>query len=180
MIDKTQRKLREAEFFYRRLHEVFERKWMNEPEAFRHFFSAFIQAARSVQWVLQSEQKQKYDAWHPAWESQLKPDDRKLLKLTATLRNEEAKEGGRDPLVELEEITFNEMLGLHRERGHPAHHQMPPQGPLSLGAKPVSFHREKHYFEDAGNREEVMTVCKQYLIYLEKLVQDFLSAHATP
>ena len=94
MIDKTQRKLREAEFFYRRLLEVLERKWMNEPEAFRHFFSAFIQAARSVQWVLQSEQKQKYDAWHPAWESQLKPDDRKLLKLTATLRNEEAKEGG--------------------------------------------------------------------------------------
>ena len=44
----------------------------------------------------------------------------------------------------------------------------------------MSFHREKHYFEDAGNREEVMTVCKQYLIYLEKLVQDFLSAHATP
>ena len=180
MIDKTQRKLREAEFYYRRLHEVFERKWMNEPEAFRHFFSAFITAARSVSWVLKREQKEKYGAWLATWEDRLSEEDRKLLKLTATLRNEEAKEGGRDPLVEREEITFNEMLGLHRERSHPAHHQMPPQGPLSLGAKPVSFHREKHYFEDAGNREEVMTVCKQYLIYLEKLVQDFLSAHATP
>ena len=32
--------------------EVLERKWINEPEASGIFSSAFIQAARSVQWVL--------------------------------------------------------------------------------------------------------------------------------
>jgi hypothetical protein len=178
MIEAAQRKLRGAQFYYRRLLEAREGKWNSEAESFRHFFSAFIQAARSVSWVMQREERAKYDAWLPTWEKQLKPEDLKLLKFTTTLRNEEVKEGGRGPLVQLEEVAFNEMLRIqgYDRASHPAHQQMPQQ-PALLGIKPVTVLHEKYYFEDEGERAEVMTVCREYLKYLEKFIAAFLSAH---
>jgi len=75
MIEATQRKLREAQFFYGRL--VDSKDLMgpdrNEPDAFSFYLSAFMSAARSVPWVLQCEEKEKYEAWKPKWEEQLSP-----------------------------------------------------------------------------------------------------------
>src|SRR5262249_25524395 len=59
MIDRTRRKLDEARFFYQLL--VNERPqtmkaFGHDPRAFRYYFSAFIQAARSVTWTLGNEE----------------------------------------------------------------------------------------------------------------------------
>lgn len=186
MIEAAQQRLRQAQFFHRRLLEVGRSKWNNEPEAFRHFFSAFIQSARTVPWVVRKEEKEKYDAWLPTWEKKLNAGDRKLLQLTKNLRNEEVKEGGREPKLEWEEVAFNELIGIQYYDGsHPAYYtQTQPQGqPMqqrleSPGAPtPVKVSRPKYYFENEGDRAEAMTVCKEYLDYLKKFVDDFLSAH---
>ncbi len=77
MIPATQRKLREAQFFYRRLVSARQEPWKHETEAFSFYFSAFLSAARSVPWVLQNEQKEEYEAWKPRWEDKLTTDERK-------------------------------------------------------------------------------------------------------
>lgn len=62
MIEKTQRRLRQAQFFYR--HLLNPRHWTKgDPEAFEFYFSAFIQAARSVTWTLGNEEPEKWEAW---------------------------------------------------------------------------------------------------------------------
>ena len=128
--------------------------------------------------MLQAEEKAKYDAWLPTWEGQLTPERDKLLKLTTKLRNEEVKEGGRDPKVEMEEIALNELIGLQDDRSHPSygyHYFGTPQ--TLTGSEPVKNYRAKHYFETDDGRKEVITMCSEYLAYLRQLVEDFLSAH---
>jgi hypothetical protein len=89
MIERTRWKLYEARFFYG--HLVEERAtWSNsafiEPPqrkrdraAFRYYFSAFIQAARSVTWRLGNEEPEKWKAWEPKWKNTLSAEDKKLL-----------------------------------------------------------------------------------------------------
>jgi len=62
-IEATRRKLSEAEFFLRKLTTHQQQVFQNEPEAFGFYLSAFLSAARSVSFVLQAEQKERYDAW---------------------------------------------------------------------------------------------------------------------
>jgi hypothetical protein len=62
-LSKTQRKLREAQFFYKCLVKERRRSVMlgSEAEEFGYYFSAFIQAGRNVVWALHSEEKQKWE-----------------------------------------------------------------------------------------------------------------------
>ncbi len=55
MIEAAQKKLREAWFFLSHLETENRRAVRNEPEAFDHFMSAFVSAARSVTFALQVE-----------------------------------------------------------------------------------------------------------------------------
>ena len=59
MIERTQKRLREAKFFYGRLVACKDLlgPYKNEPDAFEFYLDAFMQVARSVPWVLQSEEK---------------------------------------------------------------------------------------------------------------------------
>ena len=49
-------------------------------EEFWFELSAFLSAARSITFVLQSESKEAYDAWFPNWCDGLKTEERALLK----------------------------------------------------------------------------------------------------
>lgn len=180
MIEATQRRLRAAQFFYRRLVDEQKHPALNEPEVFRHFFGAFINAARSIPWVMQNEEKEKYDAWLPVWEEQLTPEERKLLKVTNELRLDEVKRQGADIIVEFEEVAIHELISpnFDLERLHPAY------GTHIFSALPGTpqpkTHRPAYYLEHEDGKAQVTTVCKRYLDDLEKMVRDFLSAHAEP
>src|SRR5262245_6633953 len=95
-IRATELKLSEARFFYD--HVVREKRRTvtqgAETEAFGHYFSAFIQAARSVFWVLHHEEKDKWEAWEPTWKDTLSEDELELLKITNELRIDEVKRSG--------------------------------------------------------------------------------------
>jgi len=60
--------------------------------------------------VLHHEEKEKWEAWKPGWESTLTQEEQKLLKFTNELRLDEVKRGGANPTVELEEVAFHELL----------------------------------------------------------------------
>jgi hypothetical protein len=109
MIEATRRKQGEARFFYG--HLVKERQnFRHDPAAFRYYFSAFIQAARSITWRLGNEEPEKWKEWRPKWERTLSAEDKKLMAFTNKLRTAEVKHRGTDPSVELEEVAFHELL----------------------------------------------------------------------
>jgi hypothetical protein len=176
VIEATQRLLHAAQFFYRHLVEERSRPSTNEPEAFRYYFYAFINAAaRSITWTMQSEEKEKYDAWKPKWHEQLTPAQRKLEKLTNDLRIAEAKRGGADFIVEFEEVALSKLFrNFEIQMGRPAYLMVEEAGPP--GMRPGKTFRPSYYLESDDGKAEVTVVCKQYLDHVEKLVQDFLTA----
>jgi hypothetical protein len=116
MIEATRRKLDEARFFYG--HLVKERKrrtFTHTPREFRFYFSAFIQAARSVTWTLRNEEPEKWKAWEPKWKATRNNEEQKLLDLTNELRLDEAKRGGANALVEWEEVALHGLLEVRSE-----------------------------------------------------------------
>jgi hypothetical protein len=177
MIEATQTKLQEAHFFYRRLDNERQQPTLSEPGAFRHYFSAFLSAARSVPWRLKNEEKEKYLAWEPTWKEKLTTDERKLLDITNELRLDEAKRAGANILVEWEEESaLQKLLGRNfdLERQHPAYGV---HSSSMIGVPSPKAGREAYYLEHEDGKTEVMAMCEQYLDYLEKMVQDFCHAH---
>jgi hypothetical protein len=80
MIERTQRRLRQARFFYQHLLNP-RHSTKGDPEAFGFYFSAFIQAARSVTWTLKHEETKKWKAWEPKWRENRTTEEQKLLDL---------------------------------------------------------------------------------------------------
>jgi len=110
MIERTQRRLRQARFLYQ--HLVNARH--GDPEAFRFYFSAFIQSARSVTWTLKKEEREKWKKWEPTWRANRSEGERKLLKIATDLRNVEVKEGGANLPMELEEVVIDAFVETDR------------------------------------------------------------------
>jgi hypothetical protein len=185
MIEATQRKLREAQFFYRCLAESEKPLGPdgNEPEAFSFYLSAFISAARSVSWVLQNEEREKYDAWLPTWEEQLSPDERQSLRFMNERRLDTVKRSGIEATIEWEDIDIYELLKTSRLSSKIFDVNMPhaAYGNHASASGPerpsVSFVRPVFHFEREGVKEEVTATCRKYLDYLERLVRDFSQAH---
>jgi hypothetical protein len=174
MLGATQRKLREAQFFYRHLLDVQQGK-RNEPEAFSFFFSAFIQAARNVTWVMGSEGKNKYDVWKPLWERELTEEEKKLEKLTNELRLDETKRRGAEIIVEPEEVETYELLrNFEIQMGRPAYLMEAQPGSIVT----PKFYRPAHYLETEDGKAKVTEICKRYLDFLEKKVAAFQVALA--
>jgi hypothetical protein len=178
MIEKAQRRLRQAGFFYRHLVNERQQTSRADPEAFGFYFSAFIQSARSVTWTIGKEEPDKWKAWRPKWEENRTPEEQKLLDLTTKLRNLEEKEGGADLTVDFEEIAINELLSaanLDPYQQHPAHRA---QMFSALGISQPRKLRPVHYVEDKESKEEIIALCGRYLDFLDKAVKDFCGDHS--
>jgi hypothetical protein len=170
MIEAAQRKLREAKFFYQHLANERYRGHDADPEEFRFYFSAFIGAARSVTWIMQKEERDRYAAWEPRWKAQLSPEDQKLEKLTNRLRVDEVKHLGADISATVEEMSAGELM---EEMGGQAAFL----DSLYPGASKLKSSRPRFFFENDDGRADLLALCKQYLSYLESKVHSFLVAH---
>lgn len=170
MIEVTQKKLREARFFAELLGKANRQPVRNEPEQFEYYLSAFLSAARAVTWVLQHEEKDRYDAWSPAWFNSRSPEDQTLLKDMITRRNFVQKRGGTQTDEDWEYVPVTEVE--QDNQGHPAYgfHWFGPPGtpPPTVGMPVYSF---------KGSGEEVTSACQRYLELLDKLVREFIETY---
>src|SRR5258706_6051871 len=91
MIEATQKKLREATFFLSHLDREGTQAMLSPAEAFEFYLSAFLSAARSVTFVLEAEEPEKYRAWSRTWRATLTESDRQLLGEFTTARNRAVK-----------------------------------------------------------------------------------------
>lgn len=62
-MDATRKKLREADFFFRKLAEDERHIFRAEPEACHFYLSAFLCAARSVGDIIKAEEGDRYREW---------------------------------------------------------------------------------------------------------------------
>jgi hypothetical protein len=96
MIELTKDRLEEARFFLGQLrqHKTAQAQPNKPPpEHFRYYLNAFLNAARSVTWVLKKEEIEKYKAWIGSWEAQRTQAEAALLALTTEMRNTSVKAG---------------------------------------------------------------------------------------
>ena len=172
MLERTHRRLRQARFFYQHLVDA-RHQTKGDPEAFRFYFFAFIEAARTVTWTLGNEEEEKWKAWEPKWKASLSKEEKKLLDATNKLRIDEAKKGGADLTVDFEEVAIDELLSasLDLRRQHPAygHHWTGPPG-----VPPPKIRRPAYYLEDKEGKEEITALSGRYLKLLDKMVADFI------
>lgn len=172
LIEATQKKVRETEFFLRLLVHEREKFIKNEPEAFVFYLSAFLSAARSVTFALQSEWKEKYDAWFPTWIERRTEDERQLFDFLKTQRNIEQHQGGAlidvaleyFPIIEVRSGTLGDPIYSFQWFG-------PPGTPLPEAMRSV------HKFDFGGTQIEVTALCQRYFDLLKQLVEAFAETH---
>jgi hypothetical protein len=173
MIDATQKKLREARFFAQMLGKVNRQPGGNEPEEFEFYLSAFLSAARAVTFTLQYEEKDKYDAWSPAWFSSRGLEDQALLKDMITHRNAVQKRGGTETDQDWVYIPMMPVTQIRMEnREHPAYgfHWYGP-----TATPPPAFGTLVYSFKGSGG--EVISDCERYLTILDSLVREFIDTY---
>jgi len=167
MIERTQRRLRQARFFYEHLLNP-RRSTMGDPEAFGFYFSAFIQAARSVTWTLDNEEPRKWKAWEPTWKASLSTEEKKLLDVTNKFRIDEAKKGGTKLTMELEKVAVVALV-----EAIPRNQTQRRQLPGASTKKTIRAVLPVQYLEDEEGKKVVTDLCRRYLEVLQKVVKDF-------
>jgi hypothetical protein len=175
MIDATQKKLREARFFLRKLQEESRRATRNDPEESAFYLSAFLSAARSVTFALQVEAKDKYDKWFPGWQVAQSQEGQELLGYMNKQRVAEVHQGGSAHLsAEPDWIPVTEFR--RDQHGHPAYGihwtTMPGAEPPKIGVPVLLFVKD-------GDERRVIEACRAYQVILERLVRDFLKTYAS-
>jgi hypothetical protein len=173
VIEATQKKLHEANFFLRLLNEASKEVIRSEPEAFECYLSAFLSAARSVTFALQCEEKDKYEEWSPIWFGNRSEDDQKLLRFLVKQRNSVQKRGLADISMDWEYIPVTEKGVDNRGyRTYEVHWVGPP------GMLPPEIGLPVYSFDLSGDQQKVTSACNRYMEVLNDLVRDFIQAHS--
>ena len=172
MIPETQRKLSEALFFFKLLYSRTEGP-ASDVEEFGYFLSAFLSAARSVTWVLQAEEKDRYDAWYPAWKARLAQAEQQLWHFMNEQRVAEVHQDGADVTATVEWRPVRKILGM---QGRALAHSIIVGPP---GSPPVEEGVPIHHFRIGDRVVDVRDACATYLNLLDALVKEFITAHTT-
>jgi hypothetical protein len=164
--EAAQRKLGEAQFFYRRLVDQRDRPSGGESGAFGYYLSALLSAGESFRYRLQAADKEKYDG---CLERLHDGTDRALLDFMNAQRGKEVHRAGAETKVEWEPISNFELL--RRDSGTGRH---PSYGLHTSGLPGVQRPQALNpvvYF--SGDETGLVEKCEQYLQLLERLLQAF-------
>jgi hypothetical protein len=166
-MDTVRKKLRETRFYLRQLSEQCQLAF-SEPEAFDFYLSAFLCAARTVDYRLRHRYQAKYRTFYTKWERALEPRQRDLLKLMVDDRNLEVHRAGSGRMKHEERIPVS-------QRYQDKSGTMTVVGPP--GTPPAQIVRPVYFFHIDARLVPVNECCGKYLDLLEQLVADF-SPHA--
>jgi len=169
-LSRVHKKLREAEFFLGKMIEQ-EPRFVGDKEPFDFYLSAFLSAGRSVDYRLRREQGDTYPVWRNAWDKRLAKDDAHLIKLMIDDRNEEVHATGSGRDVEQEGVEFG--IGEHRLPGGGGMIQI--SGPP--GMPPSIMYRPTYSYTIGGTERKATEVCREYLMLLRRMVEQFEADH---
>jgi hypothetical protein len=165
MIERTKARLEEARTSLRSLQAERFRQLQQAnataSPAFSSLLNDVIMKARTVTWVLKSEEKEKYDAWESSPGAAISPAEQVIFDLVTTMRNSIEKCG--QPGIE-----------VRNERVEIPENPDPFSGSQYSGlpgwGRPTTM-IDVYYAE--GTSHEVVSLCEQYLGILTRLIDDF-------
>jgi hypothetical protein len=168
-IENVEKKIREARFFLGKMDEH-ERLAFNDKEPFDFYLSAFLSAARTVDYRLRHEQAAIYPAWRTAWDAKLGPAEQCIIKFMVNDRNVEVHESGSSRTVKMENREL--AAGTHKL----ASGTMEVFGPPWI--KPLAWIPTPTYdFTVAGTERKATEACPEYLGLIERMVAEFKADH---
>jgi hypothetical protein len=162
MIERTQKKLREAKFFLDHLAQL---RGSDPDDAAEFYLSAFLSAARSVTNVLESEEP-IYRQWSPAWQATLTEAERQLLAKFTSARNRALKQG--TPTVKGDPIAQAATSALSPELQFFFFEMIADDG-APVGPNRVLKGRQTPKYAE----EELIPICRKYFDLLSRLVTAF-------
>ena len=166
-LPRVDKKLREAGFFLSKMSEQ-EKLAFGDKETFDFYLSAFLGAARTVDYRLRKEQPSLYPSWRPAWDMGLTPTQVVLVKFLIDDRNEEVHGIGSCRSEKTEKIPVGNMY-------HDASGTIFAWGPP--GATNAVIHKPAYSFTIDGVERKAMEVCAEYLGLLSTMLVKFKSDH---
>jgi hypothetical protein len=167
-LSRIDKKIAEAQFFLDKMTEQ-ETRIIGDKEPFDYYLSAFLNAARIVDYRLRHEQGAKYKPWRTAWDSRLNPKDRGLMEFLRVDRNVEVHAKGSKRNVGQEGVKFG--VGEHRIDGGLLIIGGPP------GMEPDVAYRPAYEFTIDGTDRKVTEACAAHLALLRRMVAEFQAAH---
>jgi hypothetical protein len=102
---RVHKKIAEAQFFLMLMCRE-ERRSIGNKDPFDYYLSAFLSAARTVDYRLRHEQAATYRDWRTAWDASLASEENSLIKFMVDDRNDEVHESGSSRSVAQEDITL--------------------------------------------------------------------------
>ncbi len=164
-IPRTKKKLREARFFYGKMHERASMAF-GEHEEFDFLLSAFLSAGRTVTCALQKERSDEYKAFFDTWKKKLPSSEQRLLVFMNDERVSEVHKAGstRDRQDELIPVwsSYCDKCGL-----------VTVAAPPGLSEPPATVLTPAYFFHIDGAQRNVLSVCKEYLDLLDVLIEEF-------
>jgi hypothetical protein len=165
MLDRTHKKLREAEFFLGHLIAETSRLLNWGPEAAEFCLSAFFTSARSVTFILRIENLDDYETRSRNWFARLSAEDRDLMDFFVNQRNKVQKDDSIDgTFMTVSLIEF--MQDLYRRGGN----ELGADG-IDTTMQPL-LEKSKTRFEGRPDTS-IGACCRIYLGLLRQLVAEF-------
>jgi len=168
-VEGIEKKLREAKFFLNKMSEH-ERMAFKDQEPFDFYLSAFLSAARTLDYRLRHEQAAVYPTWRTAWDTTLTQAQQGLIKFMVDDRNVEVHESGSSRVVKTE----------NRELG-PGTHSFA-SGTMDIvgppGVAPLAIIQTPAYnFTIEGTERKATDACEEYLALLGRMLATFKADH---
>jgi hypothetical protein len=165
---RVQKKIAEARFFLGKITEQERRVGGDDREPFDFYLSAFLSAARTVDYRLRHEQAGTYPAWRTAWDARLTPQENSLIKFMVDDRNIEVHESGSSRSVDREGVELG--IGEHRLAGGMHTVSGPPDTTVVIQTNVYNFTID-------GAERKATEACAAYLTLLQRMAVQFEIDH---
>jgi hypothetical protein len=149
-----------------------ERQAFGDKEPFDFHLSAFLSAAKTVDYRLRHEQGAIYRPWRTAWDGRLTATENELIKFMVDDRNVEVHESGSGRGVKTESIkvgrSYSDASGTV---------EVFSAGIPGTGMGGATIYKPSYYFTIAGAEHKATAACADHLTLLERMVTDFKADH---
>jgi len=170
----VEKKVREARFFLDQMRQQ-ERRAFGDKEPFDFYLSAFLSAARTVDYRLRHEQPATYPAWRSEVWNAAHPAQDDLIKFMSEDRRIEVHESGSDRITQTKEIkigvggSYSDASGMLTMFGSPG-------VLLGIDAGGTIFIPQFVYVF-AGTDRPVTELCAECVELLTEMVDQFRADH---
>jgi hypothetical protein len=177
-IESVEKKLREAESCLAKMRDQ-EGRAFGDKEPFDYALSAFLNAARTVDYRLRHEHGATYKPWRKEWNAS-NPKEDALVKFFADDRRTEVHEKGSKREVKQESIPvrghYSDKSGTLEAFSTPlplaVAYDVPP------GERDAVIYKPAYFFTIEGRKRKATEACADYLAVLKRMVAQFKADHS--